>query len=95
MADWNFTTPTIEEAPLAWVVPLDRYRMNRGISIGEVATNVWEAARYWSYTEENDILNAGRRFYRGGYAWVVDDATRAELIAYPGLGVTAANFTPA
>lgn len=94
MADWIFKPPTIEEAPLAWVVPLDRYSMNRGISIGEVAPNVWEAARYWSYTEENDILNAGRRFYRGGYEWTVDDATRTELIAAPGIGVTTANFTP-
>lgn len=94
MADWIFEPPTVEEAPFAWEVPLDRYRMKRGVSIGEVMPNVWEAQRYWSYTDENDILDAGLRFYRGGYQWIVDDATRDELIAYPGLGVTAANFTP-
>lgn len=94
MALWTFVTPIVEEAPLLWEVPLDRYRMDRGVSIGEVAPNVWEAARYWSYTDQNDILNAGRQFFQGGHIYVVDDTTRAELIAAPGIGVTAANFTP-
>lgn len=94
MANWYFEPNTVEEAPLLWEVPLDRYRMERGISIGEVSPHVFEAARFWSYTDENAILNAGLRFYRGGYISVVDDATRAELIAYPGLGITATNFTP-
>lgn len=94
MANYIFEPPIVEEGPLAWEVPLDRYRMDRGVSIGEIAPNVFEAQRYWSYTDELDILDAGLRFYRGGYQHIVDDATRAELIAYPGLGVTAANFTP-
>lgn len=94
MALWYFNTPIVEEAPLLWEVPLDRYRMDRGVSIGEVAPNVWEAARFWSYTDQNDILNAGRQFFQGGHIYVVDDTTRAELIAAPDIGVTAANFTP-
>lgn len=94
MALWTFVTPIVEEAPLLWEVPLDRYRMDRGVSIGEVAPNVWEAARFWSYTDQNDILNAGRQFFQGGHIYVVNDTTRAELIAAPGIGVTAANFTP-
>ena len=94
MANWLFNTPTVEEAPFAWEVPLDRYRMERGVSIGEVSAGVFVAARFWSYTEQNDILNAGLRFYQGGHEYIVDDATRAELIAAPGIGVTAANFTP-
>lgn len=94
MALWTFVTPIVEEAPLLWEVPLDRYRMDRGVSIGEVAPNVWEAARFWSYTDQNDILKAGRQFFQGGHIYVVDDTTRAELIAAPGIGVTAANFTP-
>ena len=94
MANWLFNTPTVEEAPFAWEVPLDRYRMERGVSIGEVSAGVFAAARFWSYTEQNDILNAGLRFYQGGHEYIVDDATRAELIAAPGIGVTAANFTP-
>lgn len=94
MANWLFNPPTVEEAPFAWEVPLDRYRMERGISIGEVSTGVFAAARFWSYTDQNDILNAGLRFYQGGHEYIVDDATRDELIAAPGIGVTAANFTP-
>ncbi len=93
MVDYYFNPPTVEEAPLAWEVPLDRYRMDRGISIGEVATNEFVAARFWSYTDENAILNAGLRFYRGGYIYVVDQATAFELIA-ANIGVTGANFTP-
>lgn len=94
MADWYFEPPTVEEAPFAWVVPLDRYRMDRGVSIGEVAPGTFEAQRYWSYTDQNAILDAGLRFYQGGHIYVVDDTTRTELIAAPGIGVTAANFTP-
>jgi hypothetical protein len=94
MADWIFQPPTVEEAPFAWEVPLDRYRMKRGVTILEIMPNVWEAGRYLSYTEELDIINAGLRYYAGGHEHIVDDATRAELIAYPGLGITAANFTP-
>lgn len=94
MADWYFSTPTVEEAPFAWEVPLDRYRMKRGVTVLEIQTGVWETGRYLSYTEELAIINAGLRYYAGGHIHIVDDATRAELIAYPGLGVTAANFTP-
>lgn len=93
MAFWYFNPNTVEEAPLAWEVPLDRYRMDRGISIGEIAPNDFEAARFWSYTDENAILAAGLRFYRGGYVHIVDDQDRLDLIA-GGVDVTAANFTP-
>lgn len=95
MANWYFTPPTVEEAPFAWEVPLDRYRMKRGVTVFEIAPNIWEAGRYISYTEELDIINAGLRYYAGGHIHVVDDATRAELIAAPDIGVTADNFTPA
>lgn len=93
MPDYYFNPNVVEEAPLAWVVPLDRYRMNRGISIGEIAPNVFEAARFWSYTDENAIRNAGLRFYKGGYIWPVSAQDRTDLIN-GNVDVTAANFTP-
>lgn len=93
MPDFYFNPNTVEEAPLAWVVPLDRYRMERGISIGEIAPNEFEAARFWSYTDENAILNAGLRFYRGGYIHLVTAQDRLDLIN-GNVDVTAANFTP-
>lgn len=92
MTNWYFSTPTTDEAPFAWEIPLDRYRMLRGISIAEVSTNVFEAGRFFSYTDENAILDAGLRFYRGGYQWVVSDQDRNDLLA-SGL-VTTANFVP-
>lgn len=94
MAQWYFETPVVAEGPLAWEVPLDRYKMDRGISIGEILPGVFEAQRFWSYTDQNDIINAGRQFYQGGHVYVVDDTVRAQLIAAPDIGVTAANFTP-
>jgi len=93
MANWYFNPNTVEEAPLAWEVPLDRFRMKRGISIGEIAPNVFQAARFWSYTDENAIRNAGLRFPKGGYIWIVSDQDRTDLIN-GNVGVTAANFTP-
>lgn len=108
MADWLFTTPTVAEAPFAWSPLMERFRMDRAISIRETSPDVWTEVRYDAYTEELGATNyptpaggwgdpdfwqqpsLGLRYYRGGYEWIVDDATRASLIA-SGL-VTAANF---
>lgn len=92
MADWYFNTPTVEEAPFAWEIPLDRYRQNRGVTVYETSPGVYEAGRYLSYTDLNALLAQGLAVYTGGHIYVVDDATRTALIA-SGL-VTAANFTP-
>lgn len=93
MADWYFTTPEVEEAPMAWEIPLSRYRQFRGVSVLETSPGVYELSRYYSYTYENDLKAAGLEVYRGGYQHIVDDATRAALIA-AGIGITASNFTP-
>lgn len=37
---------------------------------------------------------AGLHYFRGGYDWIVDDTTKANLIS-SGIGITNANFTPA
>lgn len=92
MADWYFEPPTTDEAPFLWEIPLDRYRMLRGISIAEVATNVFQAGRFFSYTDENEILAIGLRFYRGGYRWPVSNQDRTDLLN-SGL-VGPGNFTP-
>ncbi len=108
MATWLFTTPTVAEAPFAWNPLHERFRINRAISIKETAPDVWVEVRYDAYTEELGATNrpqsgndptvwpqssAGLRYYRGGYEWIVDDATKASLIA-SGL-VTEDNFGPA
>lgn len=106
MATWLFTTPTVAEAPFAWNPLHERFKINRAISIKEVEPGVWVEVRYDAYTNELGATNIpagtydpnprpslGLRYYRGGYEWIVDDATKASLIA-SGL-VTEANFGPA
>ncbi len=103
MAVWLFTTPTVAEAPFAWNPLMERYRMNRGVSIIETMGE-FEQIRYYSYTEETGALNLPRdtayqsqqfykpiRVFRGGYDHLVDDDTKAALIA-SGL-VTESNFS--
>lgn len=52
MANWYFTTPVVAEAPFAWNPLMERYRMNRGVSIVETSPGVYEQTRYDAYTNE-------------------------------------------
>ncbi len=107
MAKYIFTTRTVAEAPFAWSPLMERYRMNRAISVVEVEPHVYEEVRYDAYTEELGAVNypvnpnqntdfwpavrAGLHYFRGGYEWLVDGGVRADLIAS---GVAdASNFT--
>ena len=109
MANWIYTTNTVEEAPFAWNSLHERFRMPRGVSVQEVTPGVYEEIRYYAYTDELGAENlpqnpnqntefwpapsAGLNFFRGGYEHTVDDTVKADLIAS---GVaTLANFTPA
>lgn len=57
MATWLFTTPTTSEAPFAWNALMQRYRMNRGISVVEVSPCQYETIRYDAYTNEIGAVN--------------------------------------
>ena len=105
MANWLFTTPVIREAPFAWNPLMQRFSMDRGISIVEVSPCVYEQVRYDSYTNELGAVNlppvptdpypqpsAGLHRFRGGYEWIVDDATKACLISSD-VGVDESNFS--
>ncbi len=97
MALWKYTTRTTTEAPFAWNDLMVRFRMDRGISVQEVAPCQYEEVRYYAYTEELGAENlppnpnqdtdfwpapsAGLKFFRGGYEHEVDDATKACLIS--------------
>lgn len=93
MANWIYTTNTVDEAPFAWNSLMQRYRLARGISTVEVSPGVYEEERFGSYTDERNTLEAGLNYFRGGYEHIVDDLVRAQLIASN--VATAANFVPA
>lgn len=107
MANWIFTTPVIREAPFAWNPLMERFSINRAISIQEVTPGVYEQVRYDAYTQELGAVNlpryfadpypepsTGLHYFRGGYEWIVDDTTKANIIA-SNVGVDNTNFTPA
>lgn len=94
MAIWKFTTRTVAEAPFAWNALHERFRMNRGISVIEVAPCDYEEVRYDAYTNELGSKNLPRdtayqsqefyrdlNFFRGGYEHLVDDDTKLCLIS--------------
>lgn len=93
MAIWKYTTRTTPEAPFAWNPLMERYRMDRGISVREIAPCEYEEVRYEAYTTELGSKNLPRdtayqsqqfyrdlNFFRGGYEHLVDDDTKQCLI---------------
>jgi hypothetical protein len=89
MATWRFTTPVVAEGPATWTDWMFiRVKLNRGISILEGPPGTYRAARF----PTQDEITAATTLYMGGHEYVVDDATKAALIA-AGVGVTSANFT--
>ncbi len=105
MALWHFETPNVErEEPFAWNDLHQRYGMTRGVSVYQTAPGPnYRTVRYDAYTNELGAANlppitgvnpTGLNYFRGGYDWIVDDATKADLIN-SGIGITNANFTPA
>jgi hypothetical protein len=57
VANWIFTTPTVSEAPFAWNPLMERFRMDRGVSVVEVAPCQYEQVRYDAYTNEIGAVN--------------------------------------
>lgn len=54
---WLFTTPTVAEAPFAWSALMERYRMDRGVSVVETSPGVYAQTRYPAYTDEIGAVN--------------------------------------
>jgi len=87
MAEWLFTTPTVEEGPAGEHRLFYFYKLDRGITIVLKPTGGYAQIRY----PEDEALEDYPVVYRGGYNYTVDDATKAALIA-GGVGVTEDNF---
>lgn len=87
MATWTFRPPTVEEGPAGLDPLFHRVKITRGVTVLETA-GVYSSLRF----PTQDELAAATNAYQGGHEYVVDDATKAALIA-GGVGVTEANFT--
>jgi len=87
MSTYVFETPIVREGPAGGHRLFQFYKLNRGISIVK-DTGTYRQVRY--LTDED--LRSYQEVYLGGNKHIVDDATKAALIA-GGVGVTEANFT--
>lgn len=88
MATWTFRTPSVDEGPASWEDRLFlRVKLARGITVLN-SGGTYTAVRF----PTQDEIAAATAAYMGGHEYVVDDATKAALIA-AGVGVTEANFT--
>lgn len=91
MTLWMFRGPSVDEAPASWENRLFiRVRIARGITVLEGPPGTYRAARF----PTQDEINAATTAYMGGHDYLVDDATKAALIA-AGIGISSSNFTPA
>jgi hypothetical protein len=80
----------VDEGPASWEDRLFlRIKLARGISILEGPPGTYRAARF---PTQDEIAASAPGMYMGGHEYVVDDATKAALIA-GGVGVTPSNFT--
>jgi hypothetical protein len=92
MANWTFRTPSVDEGPASWSDPLfHRVKLTRGITVLEGPPGSYRAVRF---PTQDEISASAPGMYMGGHEYVVDDATKAALIA-GGVGVTESNFTAA
>lgn len=88
MSTWLFRPPTVDEGPAVPGSALMRFfKITQGITILDNG-GVYSRVRFPIVDETTAATNA----YMGGHEYVVDDATKAALIA-GGVGVTDANFT--
>lgn len=88
MTEWLFKTPTVEEGPAGQSRLFHFYKIDRGITIVRELDGDYAQVRYLQDEQYADYPE----IYQGGYNHIVDDATKARLIA-GGVGVTESNFT--
>jgi len=87
MAEYTFTTPVVQEAPIGKHRLFYFYKLNKGVSIAKSGATYSKVR----FPLDEDIATYDE-FYLGGHEHIVDDTTKAALIA-GGIGVTEANFT--
>ena len=90
MTEYIFTPPTVEEGPAGAARLFQFYKLKRGITVVRNTGGNYSQIRY----PEDEDLPSYPEVYRGGYEYVVSEATKAALIA-GNVGVTEDNFEPA
>ena len=76
MANYYFTTPTIDETPAGDNILFERYKITRGISVLRL-NGVYSSFRYPSQTQTLDA----EEYYLGGTTTLIDQTTRDALVA--------------
>ena len=89
MANYIFTTPTVQEGPIGKHRLFYFYKRTVGTSVVK-QNGSYRVSRY----PLDSSVETYEEFYLGGYNHIVSDATKTALIA-GGIGVTEANFTAA
>jgi hypothetical protein len=89
MADYIFTTPNVQEGPAGYHRLFFFYKRNVGVSVTK-QNGTYRINRY----PLDPSVETYEEFYIGGHKHIVNDATKAALIA-AGIGITEANFTAA
>jgi hypothetical protein len=87
MTTYVFETPIVREGPAGGHRLFQFYKLNRGISIVKDA-GAYKQVRYLV----DEDLRSYQEVYLGGNKHIVDETTKAALIA-GGVGVTEDNFT--
>ena len=87
MSTYVFETPIVREGPAGGHRLIHFYKLNVGISIVK-DNGVYRQVRYL----QDEDLRSYQEVYLGGNKHIVDETTKAALIA-GGVDVTEANFT--
>ena len=87
MTTYIFDTPIVKEGPAGGHRLFYFYKLNRGISIIK-DNGVYKQIRF----PVDNEFRSYQEFYLGGNKHIVDETTKAALIA-GGVGVTEENFT--
>ena len=86
MADYTFTTPSVQEGPSGKHRLFYFYKRNVGTTVVK-QNGTYRINRY----PLDPSVETYEEFYIGGHKHTVDDATRTALIA-ANIGITTANF---
>lgn len=89
MANYIFSTPYVEEGPTGDHRLFYFFKLRQALSVVKSG-----GAYYTTRFPSEDDIPTYQEFYLGGHEHVVNDATKAALIA-SSLGITEANFKPA